>query len=193
MRKRLSRLRIALVLLCILFCLTGCGKSESNADPESEDIEAVVDRSNFNWRTSEWKRTNSRGDGEALYIGDFVEYLQHEVDFDYEMRDYLYSRSYETLVCRLDYFMMEDGETRYYMDRYDWDTGETSYTEMDIDSFLEGESMAEICYFDIRSKEEYVFLRVVYEEGYDFSRYGMMRTTRCVAWPQCIRIRRGIY
>ena len=169
-------LKIAITLLCILLCLTGCGDAGSAVDPaanpspdlESEEPEATVDRSGFDWRTSQWKRTNARGQGETFYVEQYVDHLQYDPDFAYERRIGVGGASYKSLYCAVECFVTEGGESRYYLNRYDGDTGEISHTELDADGLMGGESEAEISSFSMCNEGEYVFLRVAYEEGHDF-------------------------
>ncbi|MCM1118963.1 MAG: ABC transporter substrate-binding protein [bacterium] len=175
-----SRWGIALMIFCMLFCLSGCGESgeitesavnsisESEGGSGIEGEEVAIDRSDLDWRESGWKRGDATGEGKTLYVEEYVEGLQYDPDFAYEKR-YGITLSYKSIICRMEYFILEDDETRYYMNRYDGDTGEITHTELDIDSLLGGESEAGISDFDILDEEEYVFLRVTYEEGHDFS------------------------
>lgn len=175
-----GRWGIALIIFFTLLCLSGCGESreitesavnsisESEEESGFEGEETTIDRSDFDWRESVWKRGNDTGEGKTLYVGEYADGLQYDPDFAYEKR-YGITLSYKSIICRMEYFIMEDDETRYYMNRHDGDTGEITHTELDIDSLLGGESEAEISDFDILDENEYVFLRVTYEEGHDFS------------------------
>ncbi|MCM1119409.1 MAG: ABC transporter substrate-binding protein [bacterium] len=174
MRDWCKNLRLPLTLLCILFSLTGCGDVESivesatNSVPDSGSGEAeeAADYSDFDWRTSEWKRTSSRGKGNALYIGEYVEALSPIAELNYDSIEFPVTTTYKSFIYSLDQYMLENRNIGNYMYRYDVDTGDTSYTELDTDSLLGGESEAEIISFDIYSEEEYVFLRVKYEDGH---------------------------
>ncbi|MCM1118117.1 MAG: extracellular solute-binding protein [bacterium] len=166
-------LKLPLALFCILLCLTGCGDVGSTVDPAAnpvsdsvgEDTEEVTDFSDLDWRTSEWKRSSSRGK-DTLYIGEYVEGLNPKAELDYDRRSHSIA-VYKSLIYDLDVYMMENRDIcGFYMYRYDVDTGDASYTGLNVDSLLGGESEAEITSFDIYSEEEYVFLRVKYGEGH---------------------------
>ncbi|MCM1120594.1 MAG: extracellular solute-binding protein, partial [bacterium] len=169
-------LKLLPALLCILFCLTGCGDAESAGDQTANSVpvsgggeaEEGADCSDFDWRTSEWKRTSSRGKGEALYIGEYTEGLEPGTEIVCDNR-YFPKSVYQFLVCGMDLYTMNSGEIcGLYLYRYDVETGESAYVEVDTDSLLAGESEVAIGSFDIRSEEEYVFLRAEYEEGHNF-------------------------
>lgn len=169
-------LKLLPALLCALLCLTGCGEEESAVELSSHPVpdsgggetetEEAVDCSDFDWRSSEWKRTSSRGKGEALYIGEYIEGQIPGAELAYDDR-YFPRYVYRSFICGMDKYTRENGETcGIYLYRYDADTGESIYLELDVDSLLGGEGEVEFCPFDMRSEEEFVFLRVEYEEGH---------------------------
>lgn len=145
-----SKLRMALVAFCTLLCLADSEERGSAADPasESEGMEAteemVIDCSGFDWRESEWIKFNPEGDGKALYVGEYIEGLQYDADFGYEQRYGIRTLCYESHICCMEYFILENEESCYYMNRYDGDTGKITHVELDIERFLEGEEEAEI-------------------------------------------------
>ena len=180
-----KKIYIKLMLLCMLLGMAGCGEEETPADlpvnsavnpfAESQETEissepdVEIDRSGFDWREGGWKWSSPKGQGETLYVSGYTDELSGEVDFEYETRQNIDIKSYGSFICKLEVLTTGDAVPRYFLNRYDGDTGESTYVELDMDSLLGGEERAEIREFDIRNGEEYVFFRATYEEGYNFS------------------------
>ncbi|MCM1117838.1 MAG: extracellular solute-binding protein [bacterium] len=175
MDNKAGNLKTTITLFCILIllCLSGCGNVGNVVDPAAnpsadQGSEEAVDRSGFDWRTSEWKQTKSRGKGETLYVEQYIDHLQYDPDFAYQSRTVVGGGSYGALYCFVERIVTEEGEARYFVSRFDGDTGEVSHAELNADDLTGGESEVELCTFSMRNEEEYVFLRVAYEEGHDF-------------------------
>lgn len=182
----IRQIQIALISFLMLLFMAGCGERGSSAEPTASlnmdtsmdtavdfvetgvSAEMEIDRSGFDWRQSEWKKEAPKGEGKALYVQEYIDNMLYNADFSYKKRKSIDTLCYQSLICTLERFTMEDGSFRYYMNRYDGDTGVTTHMELDSAGMLGEESGAVIGSFDIRNEEEYVFFRITYGEGHDY-------------------------
>ncbi len=163
----MKRVKVVIGII-LLFILTACGKENV---PEAEQGQVQVDRSGFDWRTVPWKEAISTDSVHALYLGQYVEGLEYDMEY-YEAHSTEY-RTWGKRVYALDSYSNWIANTSgrylkysYFLNWYDGENGEIQQKEIqlpDLEQYADMELV--ISTFDIVDAQNYVLFVQAIQEG----------------------------
>ena len=157
-----------------LFCLTmillftACGQKDTGETVNSKSGNAQqMERSEFDWRTGEWKSDLTDGPAHTLYLGEYKEGLENDRDGD---RSTQY-RAWGNNLYSLDCFSLDSGDGKiqqlYYLGCYEGQTGEIWRHPISLPVMSDYEGMEKvISAFDIVNEQELVlFVQIRQDEN----------------------------
>lgn len=161
------RARCKVLILTITLLLTACGQKDTgeSINPKSETTQQV-NRSEFDWRISEWKSDLTDGSAHTLYLN---EYRQNLAADELGDRSTVY-RVWGNNLYGLDCFSQDssDGgiQRLYYLDCYDGRTGEIWQQPVSLPELPDYAGMEKvISAFDIVNDQEVVLFVQARQDG----------------------------
>lgn len=151
----------------IILLFTACGQKDTgaNADPKSENAQQM-ERSEFDWRTGEWKSNLTDGSAHTLYLGEYKEGLENDRDGDRSTQYRAWGNNLYSLDC---FSLDSDGgmiQQIYYLDCYEGRTGEIWRHSISLPAMSDYEGMEKvISAFDIVNEQELVLFVQVRQDG----------------------------
>lgn len=150
------RKKCGILILVIALLLTACGQGGKveNVDPKP----GAASRSEFDWRTGEWKTDLSAGEAHTLYLGKYEEGLEADQAGDRSTRYRVWGSSFYSL-DRFAQNFPDSGrvEWRYSLDSYECGSGEIKHVPVTLPSLPDYAEMdLFVSSFDIMNDQEAV-------------------------------------
>lgn len=153
--------------LTVILLLTACGQKDTgdNAAPNSENTQQMA-RSEFDWRIGEWKSDLTDGSAHTLYLSEYNEGLENDLDGERSTQYCAWGSNLYSLDC----FSSDSGGDRiqqlYYLDCYEGTTGEIWRHSVSLPAMPDYEGMEKvISAFDIVNEQELVLFVQVRQDG----------------------------
>ena len=154
--------------LTILLLFTACGQKDTGEtiNSPSEDLQQI-ERSEFDWRTVEWKSELTDASAHTLYLSGYKNGLESDLSGD---RSTQY-RAWGNNLYGLDCFSLNSGgdmkQLHYYLNCYDGKTGEIRRHSISLPAMADYDGMEKvISAFDIVNEQELVlFVQVKQDEN----------------------------
>lgn len=165
----MPNIRIRILLICLMLCLTACGRwgQDNPPDPPGSPL-AEPDRGDYNWKTEDWRHGEDQSSGESLYVGKYISGLEYQPDLEYDASSHRY-RFLGADFYGLDRFRTGADSSRpwlCYLSGYEDATGEIWHQRIELPEMEEyKDAELSVSSFDIRDSQEYVLFTQIVQEN----------------------------